>query len=138
MIRARASHSRSNPDYHVIRSTFRAPDGPVGRLLDAHSRVVLQEARRLVPVRTGTLLASIRRASGQGARGPHVDVIAGVRGLTTYLGYVLFGTEPHIIRPRRRQALRFIHHGAVRFAKRVRHPGSRANPFLQRALEKIR
>lgn len=138
MVWARASFGGDQPDRRVIRSTFHAEDGPVGRLLDVKSRAVMAEARRLVPVRTGTLLTSIRRASGQGAQGPYVDVIAGVRGLTTYLGYILFGTEPHIIRARRRKALRFIHHGQLRFAKSVRHPGTRPRPFLQKALEAAR
>ncbi|MFF5968283.1 hypothetical protein ACFY64_32075 [Streptomyces collinus] len=47
--------------------------------------------------------------------------------------FVLDGTRPHIIRPRRARALRFVD-GRVVFAAYARHPGTRPNPFLQRAL----
>ncbi|WP_234467785.1 hypothetical protein [Streptomyces sp. MBT62] len=47
---------------------------------------------------------------------------------------VLDGTRPHIIRPRRARALRFEVGGEVVFAGKVRHPGTRPNDFLARAL----
>ncbi|MFF7525111.1 hypothetical protein [Streptomyces pseudovenezuelae] len=54
---------------------------------------------------------------------------------------MLYGTRPHLIRPRRAKgrnkrlaALRFEVGGDVVFTKVVRHPGTRPNPFLQRAL----
>jgi hypothetical protein len=55
------------------------------------------------------------------------------------------GTKPHVIRPRRKKALRFATGGNARltgsprtgapvvFAKRVNHPGSKAYPFLKPA-----
>ncbi|MEU4584873.1 hypothetical protein AB0F92_22700 [Kitasatospora aureofaciens] len=52
--------------------------------------------------------------------------------------YVVEGTRPHIIRPRRAKALRFEIGGRTVFAKVVHHPGTRANPFLQRALREGR
>lgn len=48
--------------------------------------------------------------------------------------FVLNGTRPHLIRPRRKKALRFEVGGEVVFAKLVRHPGTRPNDFLGRAL----
>lgn len=48
--------------------------------------------------------------------------------------FVLDGTRPHIIRPRRARALRFEVRGRVVYAAYVRHPGTRANDFLGRAL----
>lgn len=108
--------------------------------LDARSARVLTAARQGVPVRTGTLLASIRREFGEDGNGRYCDVVAGVQGLTPYTGYVLFGTEPHVIRPRRRKALRFIPSGGggVVFSQKVSHPGTRAVPFLQDALRSAR
>lgn len=44
------------------------------------------------------------------------------------------GTRPHVIRPVRKQALKFTIGGQVVFAKVVHHPGTRARPFLDRAL----
>lgn len=48
--------------------------------------------------------------------------------------YVLFGTRPHLIRPRRARALRFEVEGRVVFAQLVRHPGNRADNFMAEAL----
>ncbi|MFD3612394.1 hypothetical protein ACFWXA_30870 [Streptomyces atroolivaceus] len=51
---------------------------------------------------------------------------------------VLDGTRPHIIRPRRKKALRFEVRGREVFAAYVRHPGTRPNNFLARALRQGR
>ncbi|WP_327345999.1 hypothetical protein [Streptomyces europaeiscabiei] len=48
--------------------------------------------------------------------------------------FVLDGTRPHIIRPRRAKALRFDVGGETVFASVVRHPGTRPNNFMGRAL----
>ncbi|MFC8466008.1 hypothetical protein [Streptomyces sp. NPDC057250] len=52
--------------------------------------------------------------------------------------FVLDGTRPHLIRPRRKKALRFQAGGGVVFAKLVRHPGTKANNYLLRALRRGR
>ncbi|MGC0418412.1 hypothetical protein [Embleya sp. AB8] len=52
--------------------------------------------------------------------------------------YVLNGTRPHIIRPRRAKALRFAVGGRIVFAQVVHHPGTRPNNFLGRALREGR
>lgn len=135
-VHARYIGHRSNPV--AIRHVFRDNDGPVGRELDRMSLIVLNRSRTLVGVRTGRLLASLHREDGIGGLGPYVDVVAGAPGITNYLGYHMFGTPPHVIRPRRRKALRFISHGRLVYATSVNHPGNRANPFLTRALDAIR
>lgn len=137
-MRVTTTYMGQRVNHAAIRRLFRDEDGPVGRDLDDMSRQVLARARTLVGVRTGLLLSTIRRERGQGPRGPYHDVVAGRRGVTDYLGYHMNGTHPHIIRPRRRKALRFTSGGSVVFARRVQHPGSRANPFLIRALEVLR
>jgi hypothetical protein len=137
-MRVTATYTGQRVNHAAIRHVFRDEDGPVGQDLDAMSRRVQARARSLVGVRTGLLLSTIRRERGQGPRGPYHDVVAGRSGLTKYLGYHMSGSHPHIIRPRRRRALRFTSDGAVVFARRVRHPGTRANPFLTRALEVLR
>lgn len=133
---ARATYVRNHPDLAAIRETFRGEHGPVGRDLDDMTRRVQARARTLVGVRTGLLLSTIRREPmRQGARGPYQDVTAGKRGLTPYFGVHHDGSPPHIIRPRRRKALRFVSGGTVVFATRVRHPGARGTKFLTRALD---
>ncbi|WP_315902956.1 hypothetical protein [Streptomyces salinarius] len=52
--------------------------------------------------------------------------------------FVLDGTPPHVIRPRRAKALRFPYRGRTVFAKIVNHPGAEANNFLARALRQGR
>ncbi|TDC23418.1 hypothetical protein E1265_12840 [Streptomyces sp. 8K308] len=88
-------------------------------------------------------VASIARREAPGRLGAYVDtrIEEGPRGLTGVVRcdhpavrYVLDGTRPHIIRPRRRRALRFTVGGRSVFAAYVRHPGTRANNFLARAL----
>lgn len=137
-MRVRATYTGHRPDFYVIRSVFRDEDGPVGRDLDDMSRRVLDRARVLVGVSSGTLLASGRRSTGQGPLGPYADVIFGVPGITSYLADHMFGAPPHVIRPRRRKALRYIQNGRVVFARRVHHPGNKPNPFLTRALGVLR
>ncbi|WP_326597126.1 hypothetical protein [Streptomyces sp. NBC_01803] len=87
--------------------------------------------------------ARIAEAEAPGRMGAFVSwrVEEGPTGLTGIIvcdhpatRYVLDGTRPHVIRPRRRQALRFEVGGRTVFAAYVRHPGTRPNPFLTRAL----
>ncbi len=105
-------------------------DGVTKRDMDRRARLVEAEAKRLVGVDTGRLRRTIRRQSGAG----FVEVIAGRPGRTPYLGFHIYGTPPHVIRVRRRKALRWYVDGEARFATKVNHPGTAANPFLQRAL----
>lgn len=120
------------------------PDDPAIRVimrragdLDRNSAKVLTESRLRVGVHTGTVLASLRREFGETRDGPYVDVTAGVEGLTDYLGYHMDGTPPHVIRPRRREALRFVGSNGVVFAAKVNHPGTAPNPFLTDALHVV-
>lgn len=121
-------------DEQVLRRLVGEAPGRVRGDLDRRAVRVQTAAQRLVGVRTGTLLASIRREDARGVGGPAVDVTAGVPGLTGYLGFHHFSTGPHVIRPRRRKALRFIAGGRVVFAQKVQHPGTRGTRFLTRAL----
>jgi len=111
------------------------------RLLD---RALPSIARRLQnelvlksPVDTGRLRNSLK-------------VIPTNRGLlisgVEYLKYVLWGTPPHIIKPKNKKSLRFEVGKKERlsgkkkgknivFAKEVRHPGTRPNPFVQIAIQ---
>ncbi|MFP3118159.1 hypothetical protein [Streptomyces sp. Iso 434] len=88
-------------------------------------------------------VARIAEREAPGSMGEHVrwDVRPSPRGLQGEITcdhpavrYVLEGTRPHIIRPRRARALRFEVGGQVVFSRMVRHPGTRPNDFLGRAL----
>lgn len=52
-----------------------------------------------------------------------------------YGPYVHQGTPAHTIEPRVKQALRWVDGSNFVFAKRVRHPGYKGDPFLFNALE---
>lgn len=116
------------------RLTSGRPGTPGGDLLDRYGQRVEVRAKFLVGVDTRAILNSIHRERGPG----YVDVVAGVPGVTDYLGYHHFGTEPRIIRARRAKALRFVTGGKVVFARSVRHPGTSGTFFLTRALASLR
>ena len=123
--------ARIRLDRAALNRTFSATGRNEG---DAASRQVLARAKVLAPVDTGRLRASLRvqRRSFFGLRqrwtvGSDVD----------YAPMVNDGTKPHIIRPKRAKALRFKVGGRTVYAMVVHHPGTRARPFLDRALTDV-
>lgn len=108
-------------------------DGPVLRDLLRRMTRVKFESRKLVRVRTGRLFSTIDTRVGGNKGGIFVDVVAGGKGIK-YTGYEHDGTRPHIIRARRKKALRFMLDGKVVFRKQVRHPGTTGTLFLTMAL----
>ncbi len=88
------------------------------------------EAKRRVPVRTGTLRRSITSAVEN----------AGQRGrVGTNLRYAVAvheGTKAHVILPRNKKAL--FWKGARHPVRKVRHPGTKGQPFLTDALKASR
>jgi len=110
-----------------IARMLRLRGGIVERRLAAHTRRVADIARTLAP---GSMPAYIDWRIEGGPRG--------LQGVVTCNHpatlYVLEGTRPHIIRPRRARALRFEADGRVVFANVVHHSGARPNDFLGRAL----
>jgi hypothetical protein len=118
--------------------TIRVDQGAIRRLLRSRSG----PARRKLEAKVERV-ADIARAEAPGHMGEYIDtrIEEGPRGLQGVITcdhpavrYVLDGTRPHIIVPRRAKALRFEAGGSIVFAKRVRHPGTRPNNFLARAL----
>lgn len=92
-------------------------------------------------------VAAIARSEAPGSMGLYIswkiqEAPRGLQGVIVCdhpaVRYVLDGTRPHIIRPRRVKALRFDVGGRTVFAKIVHHPGTRSDPFLQRALREGR
>lgn len=77
---------------------------------------------QVAPVDKGRLKASIK-----------VEVVGGkiVITMVDYAIYVEYGTEPHIIRPKTKKALKFKVNTVDVFAKQVRHPGTDPNPFIR-------
>lgn len=113
------------------------------RELENTGRRVVNRAKILCPVDTGRLRASIKgKANRTWTLRPQFTVSTNV----DYAEMVHDGTRPHIIRPKRahtlrrsargvvKPALRFEINGRIVYARVVHHPGTRARPFLDRAL----
>ncbi|MFF4900423.1 hypothetical protein [Streptomyces sp. NPDC001068] len=116
----------------------RLDQGALARLLRARGGI----ARRKLEQRVERV-ARIARAEAPDSMGEFIstDIQEGPRGLQGVIicdhpkvRLVLDGTRPHLIRPRRRNFLRFEVGGDVVFTKLVRHPGTRPNNFLAEAL----
>lgn len=128
---------------------LRGANGPVVRELLVAGEIVRQEARRLVgvsdpdpvprkkPHRPGTLRDSIVSRLVFRGGDPAVEV-------GSELDYAIYhheGTGPHTIAPRQAPRLVFFskRRGRVIYTKKpVRHPGTHANPFLTRAVQKLK
>lgn len=101
------------------------------RRMASLQRRVANQARQDVPVRTGNLGRQVKEGDIRVA-GPRT-VSGSVRDDAKYAVFVHDGTRAHVIRPRHAKALRFMVGGRVVFAKMVRHPGTKARPFLRNA-----
>jgi HK97 gp10 family phage protein len=103
----------------------------LSKFLEESAKFVFAEARERAPVRTGKLRESISLIKVN-------DLHYVVGSPLEYAVYVERGTRPHIIRPKRARALRFVVGGETVFARLVRHPGTKPHPFFTHALQKYR
>ncbi|GAA3172480.1 hypothetical protein [Nonomuraea roseoviolacea] len=125
-------------------------EGPVGRHLDILGEKVKRGAQRRAPVSAngsdgrppGYTKSKIRWDRGRDPLGQYRDISSPARTRQGEpLGLFLeVGTRPHVIRPRNPNGwLRWVgSDGKVHFAKKVNHPGTRAQPHLRPALEDLR
>ena len=51
---------------------------------------------------------------------------------------VEFGTSPHVIKPKKKKALKFKMDNKTIFAKKVMHPGTEAQPWMRPALDQVK
>lgn len=124
-------------------AAFKSPHGMVGRWTIRKAEEVAVQARLGAPkpgqgqgYATGNLAANINaKGPTVGRKGPEAEVIAD----TDYSLHVHEPTRPHIIKPRRAEKLVFFWRktGRVVMKDKVRHPGTKGNPFLVRALQKV-
>jgi hypothetical protein len=82
------------------------------------------------PWRTGKFAGSIVKEIGDGE--------ASIQALAPYAMYVVKGTAPHEIRPMNASVLAFETGGGMVLTRLVRHPGTKPNPFMQRAADEAR
>jgi hypothetical protein len=58
-----------------------------------------------------------------------------LQNTASYAHAIDLGAKPHVIRPRRARALRFITRGKLVFARKVNHPGNKPYRFLYNAAD---
>lgn len=115
-------------DQNRVARLLRLPGGVVDRSLRRRVERVQRAAQSLAP---GTMGDGIRVRIEYRASGPH-GVIVSTHPATIY---VVYGTRPHVIRPRRPGGvLRFTVGGRVVYARFANHPGTRPNRFMIEAL----
>lgn len=78
--------------------------------------------------KTGALFQSLYNRQISGGRSVGHDP-----GRAPHARFVIFGTRPHVIRPNKRKALRWVGPRGFVFAKAVNHPGYRGDDYMLRA-----
>lgn len=117
-------------DQGRIARLLRLPGGLVDRNLRRRVARVQQAAERLAP---GSMGRGIRSSIRYEADGP-IGTVVSTHPATIF---VVNGTRPHLIFPRRNRPnphLKFTVNGRVVYAKVVNHPGTRPNRFMIEAL----
>lgn len=92
---------------------------------------ILAEMEARVPVDTGKLRNSLRMKveTDRVIIGPNET-------MAPYAGYVEYGTKPHVIKPKRPEGvLVFKVGGTTVYAKKVNHPGTKAQPYVAPAFQ---
>lgn len=114
-------------DQTLLQRLLRRRGGPAERKLRTRTERVANFAEQEAPGSMGRFVSWDVEEGPRGLQGVVVCDHPAVR-------FVLEGTRPHIIRPRNKRFLRFEVEGHVVYTKLVRHPGTRANDFMGRAL----
>ena len=121
-------------DSAAVRALANSPSVRAG--MDRLAAVAVQTMKRRAPVspvgsehRSGQLRSSIRAV-----RQPNGDIH--INPTISYTKFVNDKTRPHIIRSKGPWPLRNRETGQV-FGRVVHHPGTRANPFIQRTAEDL-
>jgi HK97 gp10 family phage protein len=106
-----------------------------GNALRAAARVIRDEAKREVPVKTGELRKAIKVITGQSTQRDTRIVHVGVFGKEAPLAHLIeFGSIAHRIATRTKRVLVEIATGTF-FGREVQHPGTPERPFLRPAAD---
>ncbi len=98
--------------------------------LRAGAKVIMDEAKRNVPIKSGDLRKSLRLSTNSKKGVVTATVKAGSKK-AYYWRFVEFGTAAHVIHAKKDGALVF---GGI-FSKLALHHGARAKPFMRPALD---
>lgn len=112
----------------ALRDYPRISEPILQRAIDGTAAILArQTTRETVPYRTGNLLRGFTHVRGK--------LQAVWKPTARYAAFVNFGTRPHIIEARRARVLANKQTGQI-FGKRVQHPGTQPNPYMERILLK--
>lgn len=109
---------------------FKARLRAAGQMFKPYGREWADEyvvvARQIVPVATGKTRMSIRRRNANQRKATVVAMFTAI--------FIDQGTKAHTIVPKRARGLYFTDGGSPVFVSRANHPGMRARPFRERAM----
>lgn len=114
----------------ALRESGRMADSTTQDVLVQAANYILSEMEARVPVDTGNLRESL------GIKVEMDRVIIGPDPTKApYAIYVEMGTKPHEIRAKNGGALAFQMNGHTVIVRKVNHPGTKAQPFIEPAFE---
>lgn len=114
----------------LIRDLRDLPQGMEQQVIRDLSQVAFDSAQKGAGrhFRSGALFQSLLNRAITGGRKVGHD-----RNRAPHALFVIFGTRPHVIRPNKRKALRWVGPQGFVFAKSVNHPGYAGDDYLLQA-----
>ena len=103
-------------------------DSAIEQFLDQLSIETLSRAKELAPVDKGHLRQHTKLLDKRAGQR-----VIGTDKIIYYAKWVYYGTRPHTIKPKRKKALK-TPYGVY---KKVKHPGTKPNPYLENALAQL-
>ena len=110
-----------------LRKLGQAPRRALDLLAEDLEEIVERDAGK--HSKSGALFASV----GKRRTGPAGWIVGHDTQRAKHARFVHWGTRPHVIERKRKKALRWVSGNGFAFAKRVRHPGNKADPWFVRA-----
>lgn len=94
------------------------------------TRMALNRMRVTAPKRTGRMANSLKMTM----RARRTFVVGTITASPRYTHFVERGTRPHVIKARKKRALKFHGRGGIVIVRSVKHPGTKPRPFMFRSL----
>ena len=120
-------------DEAAIQDLLTGPNGPVVQYVWRTVVDATNLAKQECPHDTGLLMRSHQYTVDV----QNTDVVGKFGATAEYAADVHYGTQPHDIVPKNRQALAFKIGGKTIIVHRVHHPGTKPNPWLIRTAQKL-
>lgn len=127
-----AAKMKINLDEAAVKRMATRRSGPVMDDMERRRRNVTRKARQLCP-------PGMRKYVRGGVIDRGGKKVLTVENTHPAAIFVIKGTRKHLIRPRKKGGvLVFTTHGKKVFTRLVKHPGTKPNPFMARALREAK